>query len=110
MQDRDVERVCCLLDETQLSEYDDPLDTYAAAFGEDRVTHAPIEDFSVVDRRTLHETIVELVVELMEHAVSHAEDDAAVREFEASMLDFDVSEFVERYRAERDLSADDVRA
>jgi hypothetical protein len=45
----------------------------------------------------------------MEHAVSHAEDDTAVREFEASMLDFDVSEFVERYRAERDLSADDVR-
>jgi hypothetical protein len=61
------------------------------------------------DSRTLHETVVELVVELMEHAVSHAEDDTAVREFEASMLDFDVSEFVERYRAERDLSADDVR-
>jgi hypothetical protein len=61
------------------------------------------------DARTLHETIVELVVELMEHAVSHAEDDAAVRQFEESMLDFDVSEFVERYRAERDLSADDVR-
>jgi hypothetical protein len=45
----------------------------------------------------------------MEHAVSHAEDDNAVQEFESSMLDFDVSEFVERYRAERDLSADDVR-
>nr|WP_222844855.1 protein-tyrosine phosphatase family protein [Haloplanus rubicundus] len=58
MQERDVERVCCLLDETHLSEYDDLLDTYAAAFGEDRVTHASIEDFSVVDRRTLHETIL----------------------------------------------------
>ncbi|MEF8938070.1 MAG: hypothetical protein V5A32_08970 [Halovenus sp.] len=39
MQDRDVERVCCLLDETPLSEYDGLLDTYAAAFGADRVTH-----------------------------------------------------------------------
>ncbi|WP_049936050.1 protein-tyrosine phosphatase family protein [Haloplanus natans] len=58
MQERDVERVCCLLDETQLSEYDDPLDIYVAAFGEDRVRHAPIEDFSVVDRQTLHETIL----------------------------------------------------
>ena len=61
------------------------------------------------DARRLHETVVELVVEVMEHAVSHAEDDDAVREFESSMLDFDVSEFVERYREQRDLSADDVR-
>jgi len=58
VQERDVERVCCLLDETQLSEYDDLLDTYVAGFGADRVTHAPIGDFSVVDRRTLHETIL----------------------------------------------------
>jgi len=64
---------------------------------------------SEFDSRTLHEAVVELVVEVMEHAVSHAEDDDAVREFESSMLEFDVSEFVERYRAERDLSADDVR-
>ncbi|ESS05222.1 MAG: hypothetical protein A07HB70_02263 [uncultured archaeon A07HB70] len=64
---------------------------------------------SEFDSRDLHETIVELVVEVMEHAVSHAEDDDAVRQFESSMLDFDVAEFVERYRAERDLSADDVR-
>ncbi|RLM57075.1 hypothetical protein DVK02_04565 [Halobellus sp. Atlit-31R] len=60
--------------------------------------------------RRLHEIIVELVVELMEHAISHADDEAAVSEFEAQMLDFDVSEFVEQYRAERDLSADDVYA
>jgi len=60
------------------------------------------------DSRRLHEIVVELVVELMEHAVSHAEDDAAVSEFERQMLDFDVSEFVSEYRAERDLTADDV--
>lgn len=60
------------------------------------------------DSRRLHEVIVELVVELMEHAVSHAESDAAVSEFEQQMLEFDVAEFVESYRAQRDLSEDDV--
>ncbi|WP_248895515.1 DUF5815 family protein [Haloplanus halobius] len=60
------------------------------------------------DARRLHEVIVELVVELMEHAVSHADDDAAIQEFEQRMLDFDVSAFVEQYREERNLEADDV--
>ncbi|GAB6863315.1 DUF5815 family protein [Haloplanus litoreus] len=58
--------------------------------------------------RRLHEVVVELVIELMEHAVSHAEDDATIREFERQMLDFDVSAFVDQYRQERDLDADDV--
>jgi hypothetical protein len=61
------------------------------------------------DARRLHETIVELVVELMDHAVSHADEDAAVTEFERQMREFDVEAFVEQYRAERDLEADDVR-
>lgn len=63
-----------------------------------------IADF---DARRLHETIVELVIELMDHAVSHA-DENAVSEFEEAMLTFDVSEFVEQYRDERETSADDV--
>ncbi|NHN47067.1 hypothetical protein G9464_05575 [Halostella sp. JP-L12] len=54
------------------------------------------------DSRRLHEVAVELVVELMEHAISHAENDAAMTEFEEQMLDFDVAEFVEQYRARRD--------
>jgi hypothetical protein len=54
------------------------------------------------DSRRLHEVVVELVVEMMEHAVSHAEDPGASREFEAQMQAFDVAEFVERYRAQRD--------
>jgi hypothetical protein len=61
------------------------------------------------DARRLHEIVVELVVELMEHAISHADDTAAMREFEEEMLSFDVSAFVDRYRDERDLTADDVR-
>ena len=56
------------------------------------------------DSRRLHEIVVELVVELMEHAVSHAENDDAMAQFEEDMLDFDVSEFVEQYRRERDFS------
>jgi len=58
-----------------------------------------IADF---DSRRLHEVVVELIVEMMDHAVGHAEDDDAESEFEAQMLDFDVSEFVEAYRARRD--------
>jgi hypothetical protein len=58
------------------------------------------------DSRRLHEIVVELVVELMEHAVSHSADEGAVEQFEAQMLEFDVSAFVEQYRAQRDLDAD----
>jgi len=56
------------------------------------------------DSRRLHEIVVELVVELMEHAVSHADDSDAMTQFEEAMLDFDVPEFVEQYRRERDFS------
>ena len=56
------------------------------------------------DSRRLHEIVVELIVELMEHAVSHAESDDAMSQFEEDMLNFDVSEFVEQYREERDFT------
>ena len=56
------------------------------------------------DARRLHEIVVELVVELMEHAVSHADDQNAVQEFEQQMLEFDVAEFVEAYRSQRDFT------
>ncbi|WP_247009897.1 DUF5815 family protein [Halorientalis litorea] len=58
------------------------------------------------DARRLHEVVVELLVELMEHAMSHAEDDEAMAEFESQMLDFDVAEFVETYRAQRDFESE----
>ena len=62
------------------------------------------------DDRRLHEIVVELVVELMEHAISHSDDDTAMSEFEEQMLQFDVSEFVERYRAQRDFESEHDRA
>jgi len=58
------------------------------------------------DSRRLHEVVVELLVELMDHAVGHAEDDDAKSEFEQWLDQFDVSEFVEQYRAERDLESE----
>lgn len=54
------------------------------------------------DSRRLHEVVVELIVELMDHAVSHAEDTDSTTEFERQMHAFDVGEFVEAYRRERD--------
>ncbi|WP_049926361.1 DUF5815 family protein [Halopiger goleimassiliensis] len=84
-------------------------------FPEKVVVHDAAEDGAVgyamvwitdFDARRLHEIVVELVVELMEHAISHAEDDDAVSEFEAQMLEFDVGEFVEQYRAQRDFESE----
>jgi hypothetical protein len=54
-----------------------------------------------VGPRELHAIVVELVVELMEHAVSHGDEDAA-DEFAAHMAEFDVEQFVDRYRTERE--------
>ncbi|MEZ3116450.1 DUF5815 family protein [Halobaculum sp. MBLA0147] len=65
---------------------------------------------SSFDARRLHEVIVELVVELMEHAVSHSDDTTAVTSFEERMLEFDVSEFVDQYREERNVEEEDVYA
>jgi len=58
------------------------------------------------DARRLHEVVVELVVELMEHAVSHADDDSVAGEFEEQMLAFDVAEFVDQYRREREVETE----
>ncbi|NUB89598.1 hypothetical protein HT576_00930 [Haloterrigena sp. SYSU A121-1] len=62
------------------------------------------------DSRRLHEIVVELVVELMEHAVSHADDAAAISEFETQMLEFDVEEFVDQYRRQREFESEHDRA
>ena len=55
------------------------------------------------DSRRLHETVVELLVELMEHAISHADDGPTVSEFQQKLEQFDVTEFVDAYRTQRDL-------
>lgn len=57
------------------------------------------------EARRLHEIVVELLVELMEHAASHG-DGATAERFEAQMLEFDVTAFVEQYRRERDFDSE----
>ena len=55
--------------------------------------------------RELHQVVVELIVEMMDHAIGHAEDDgdsASASEFQEYLDSFDVSEFVDAYRAQRD--------
>ena len=58
------------------------------------------------DSRRLHEVVVELLVELMDHAVSHADDAEAQSEFQQWLAQFDVTEFVDQYRDEREFESE----
>lgn len=42
--------MCCLLPDAQLKRYDELLNVYHQAFGDDRVSWSPIEDFQLADR------------------------------------------------------------
>jgi protein-tyrosine phosphatase len=53
MQDRGIQRVCCLLPETQLIRYSDLLGVYRQVLGLERVCWEPIEDFSFVTPEVL---------------------------------------------------------
>jgi protein-tyrosine phosphatase len=46
MQNQGIQRVCCLLPETQLTRYSNLLGAYRKIFGLDQVCWAPIEDFN----------------------------------------------------------------
>jgi protein-tyrosine phosphatase len=58
MQDQGIQRVCCLLPQTQLIHYSDLLGTYRQTFGLAQVCWAPIEDFQLADRPTLTQEIL----------------------------------------------------
>jgi len=60
--------------------------------------------------RRLHVIIIELIVEVMDHAVSHSDDPDLVASFEAELAAFDVNEFVDIYRKERELTAEEFDA
>ena len=85
-----------------------PGEVTAADVSEDQEVGYTMLWISSFDARRLHEVIVELVVELMEHAISHSDDPNAVSSFERRMVEFDVAEFVDQYREERNVEADDV--
>jgi protein-tyrosine phosphatase len=74
MRDRDIQRVCCLLSESQLNRYADLLNTYRQNFGIDRVCWAPIDDFRLVDRQLLLQDILPFLADadrLNEKVVVH---------------------------------------
>lgn len=64
-----IERVCCLLSDAQVAEYDGLLDDYRAAFGEANVSHVPVADHTLMAEATLANE----VIPFLERAV----DDAA---------------------------------
>ncbi len=58
MQIQGIQRVCCLLSESQLENYSDLLDRYRQAFGSDRVCWAPIEDFHIAEISLVQQKIL----------------------------------------------------
>jgi protein-tyrosine phosphatase len=58
MQNQGIQRVCCLLPETQLTHYPNLLGTYRKVFGLDQVCWAPIEDFNFATPEVLAHQIL----------------------------------------------------
>ncbi|MEG4804733.1 protein phosphatase [Microcoleus sp. ARI1-B5] len=58
MRGQKIDRVCCLLPESQLMGYSDLLGSYRNVFGCDRVCWAPIADFELADREILVDRIL----------------------------------------------------
>lgn len=74
MTERDVGRVCCLLDDRQVARYDDLLGQYREGFGGDRVLHAPVPDHHLADADLLTDEVfpfLEAADEVGERAVVH---------------------------------------
>jgi protein-tyrosine phosphatase len=53
MQNQDIQRVCCLLSEAQLSRYPNLLGIYQQTFGIDQIYWTPIEDFNLANPEIL---------------------------------------------------------
>jgi len=63
MRRKGMERVCCLLGDSQLAYYEgDLLDTYRDFFGERNVCWAPVEDHELCDAETLMKIILPFLV------------------------------------------------
>jgi protein-tyrosine phosphatase len=62
MKSKDIQRVCCLLSEKQLANYDHLLDTYRQEFGHQKVCWTPIEDFHLSDLETLTQKILPFLI------------------------------------------------
>jgi protein-tyrosine phosphatase len=62
MQNQGIQRVCCLLPESQLTRYSNLLDVYRQTFGLDQVCWTPIEDFHFADPEILIHQILPFLV------------------------------------------------
>jgi len=74
MQDKDIERVCCLLSEGQVAAHDELIDRYRDAFGTESVLHAPVTDHTLIPESTFANEIIpffEKSVEADEKVVGH---------------------------------------
>ncbi len=58
-----IKRVCCLLPDNQLADYEELLGTYQQEFGINHVCWAPIEDFHLCDTETLTKKILPFLAE-----------------------------------------------
>lgn len=68
MQNQGIQRVCCLLPETQLTRYSNLLDTYRKVFGLDQICWAPIEDFTfAVPETFIHQILPFLAIANQQH-------------------------------------------
>lgn len=63
MKQQNIDRICCLLPQSQLTRYSDLLGNYRKIFGDDRVCWAPLLDFELVDREILIDRILPFLTE-----------------------------------------------
>lgn len=67
MQHQNIQRVCCLLSESQLTRYSNLLDMYRQTFGLDQVCWTPIEDFDLADSEILIHQILPFLARASQH-------------------------------------------
>lgn len=67
MHNQDIQRVCCLLPESQLRRYSNLLNAYRQIFGPNRVCWTPIEDFRFADPSMLIHQILPFLASADQH-------------------------------------------
>jgi protein-tyrosine phosphatase len=67
MQNQGIQRVCCLLPETQLARYSNLLDAYGKVFGLDQVCWEPIEDFNIATPEVLVHQVLTFLATANQH-------------------------------------------